>query len=88
MQITRGTCEQHTWKKLRDFHRGECVIFKHQFHQDMCASDPYMKVDASAYPNRDEQGKSCVVNLRTGKMSYVQHTRDVRAVEAEVCIHE
>ena len=89
MKITYNSPCQFNWIKLRDVHIGRAVYFKCQFHQDMDTSDPYLKIDASAYPNRNDQGKVAVVNLKTGRLSYVDRCRYVRVIEdIEVCIND
>ena len=60
------------------------VYFQCQFHQDMRTDDPYLLIDASAYPNHDNQGRRAAVNLRNGRLSYLLPGKRVRIVDAEV----
>ena len=86
MKVSNRKCRN--WRSLRDVRKGTAVQFKCQFHQDMCTDDLYIVIDASAYPNHDNQCKMAVVNLRTGRLSYVNSEREIEAINATVCIDE
>lgn len=88
MKISKNSKCQYHWLNLRNITRGCVVYFESQFHQDMTTDDPYLLIDASAYPNHDSQGRKAAVNLRNGKLSYLLGDKRVRIVDAEVCIDE
>jgi hypothetical protein len=88
MKISKQSCCRYKWLELRCVTRGCVVYFESSFHQDMSTADPYLMIDASAYPNHDNQGRKAAVNLRTGKLSYLLPDRRVRIIDAEVCLDD
>lgn len=68
---------------------GKSVKFEHVFHQDYSPNDVFM-VNQVASGYRPEEakynGKVGVSNLRTGKLSYVEGSRKVEILDAEVHI--
>lgn len=90
MEINTRRTDSYFWLQLRSIRKGSCVFFQSQFHQDMTVTDPYIVVDASAYPDRpiNASGRIAVVNLRNGKLSYLLGYKQVRTLDAEVFINE
>ena len=90
MRITREKQERFDWIELRSVSKGLCIQFKYKFHQDCCDNDCYMAIDASAYPASNDAAhyKIAVVNLKSGRLSYVSGNRDVRVLDARVCVDD
>ena len=70
--------------------RGAVVQFNRQFHQDYPPNDIYIVLDVCdsyAYQERStgfKDNKTGVVNLATGKLSFVSESRQVCRMNAEV----
>ena len=71
---------------------GGCVRFLHPFHQDYSRADRYIVNDiiSSYRPHSSKhEGKTGVTNLTTGKLSYVEPTREcIFLPDAEVVTNE
>lgn len=68
---------------------GKSVKFDQSFHQDMSCDQPFIvnQVCSSYRPEEAKyNGKVGVTNLRTGKLSYVDGSRKVEVLDAEVHI--
>ena len=90
MRIVRCKADNYDWKKLRDIRKGACIAFKHCFHQTLTDDDVFMPIDASAYPARNDaaHSKIAVINLSNGRLSFVDRGREVRELDAAICIED
>lgn len=96
MKICYGYSRSNT-KALRHVKKGELVEFQGRFHQDCRDDDVFIVTDDSSYRTelideyggqRESERRYAVVNLRTGKLSYVLGTRHVFHRRAEVQVGE
>jgi len=90
MRIVRND-QRRYWGRVNEVAKGESVEFRHTFHQDCKPNDVFIiNIVSSSYrPERDGyHNKVPVTNLRTGKLSYVDCTREVAIVSADVVLDE
>lgn len=90
MRITRHR-ESKFNLVLKNIESGHPIAFETPFHQAMSTGDIFIVPDIceSYLPKgSDIWGKMPIVNLRTGKLSWVGNTRKVRIVECSVSIKE
>ena len=89
MKINRTGYGVH-WQELGNVCAGTAVRFKTSFHQSNCTPDDVFivcSVHGSYRPDECHYAdKAGVVNLESGKLSYVCRSREVEALRSEVSI--
>jgi hypothetical protein len=89
MKVNRK--DRTCWRPVANVSAGKACQFQREFHQEHERDDVFMRLNVcSSYKdqnhrNRDKIG---VVNLRTGKLSFVCPEREVRDVDAEVWLDD
>ena len=91
MKIVNGPCCSGT--ELHKIREGQTLRFINNLALKHESDDVFIRNEVcSSYRPRTTSGReSCpgkiaVTNLRTGALAYVERTRAVEAVEAEVCL--
>ena len=77
--------------KIGNVESGHPVAFEKSFHQDNSSGDIFLRLlICSGYIPRSVQDecKVGVVNLRTGKLSYIDRERHCRLVPCKIVINE
>jgi len=91
MKIVNGPC--CGGKELHSIKEGQTLRFANNLAQKHEPDDVFIRTEVcSSYRPRSMSGReSCpgkiaVTNLRTGALAWVERTRTVELVEAEVCL--
>lgn len=68
--------------------RGSVVQFNKKFHQDYPPNELYLVLDVcgSYSEPRNFDKKSGIANISTGKLSFVEHSREVTVMNAETTV--